>query len=443
PAPRVAVHWWRPRERDMSGRKPCGIFGSQGNTVPSPTSYWSTLRSTRCGGTATAGTTAPRCWAGQGTMGCSGTRSPLEPSPAPCLSGKTPWIGSSLRRPMRWCSDKVPTRCRRLCNGKNLCVWSNGTDVKAVPIGFHSVVVLSCAADACRRQSYWASALQMLLPVLEDRQSADAVCFGSALAACGVGEKWQEAQTFLRRCGAWRLRSDAEQALRRQRAVQPTETLLNILATAIAWDAALHLLAGHHWHLRCDVVSSNVLSKACAQEQQWQLAAQRLRDMRHQGLRGDLVSDNAAMSAFGYGLRWPMVLLQLADDSSWTSNERHSGAAVAACANANSWQSALWLLQTSTFPTDLALRACCAALPSAACAAWQVAWAALGRLGRRGLQVASATMEAVSGAVTRGGQWQVAAQLSELDFSSLEAQPVALWPQMSQLAADDAVEKLQ
>lgn len=28
---------------------------------------------------------------------------------------------------------------------------------------------------------------------------------------------------------------------------------------------ALHLLAGHHWHLRCDVVSSNVLSKACAQ----------------------------------------------------------------------------------------------------------------------------------------------------------------------------------
>ena len=27
----------------------------------------------------------------------------------------------------------------------------------------------------------------------------------------------------------------------------------------------------------------------------------------------DLVSDNAAMSAFGYGLRWPMVLLQLLD----------------------------------------------------------------------------------------------------------------------------------
>ena len=27
----------------------------------------------------------------------------------------------------------------------------------------------------------------------------------------------------------------------------------------------------------------------------------------------DLVSDNAAMSAFGYGLRWPMVLLQLPD----------------------------------------------------------------------------------------------------------------------------------
>ena len=32
--------------------------------------------------------------------------------------------------------------------------------------------------------------------VLEDRQSADAVCFGSALAACGVGEKWQEAQAW-------------------------------------------------------------------------------------------------------------------------------------------------------------------------------------------------------------------------------------------------------
>eukprot|EP00435_Cladocopium_sp_Y103_P043590 s14_g12.t1 len=239
--------------------------------------------------------------------------------------------------------------------------------------GQASVVVLSSAADACRRQSYWASALQMLLPVLDSAGETDAVCFGTALAACTPGGRWQEAQTFLRRCRTARLRNDAaaygaavsaaaaaavagvaEGLLEdvRQRDVEPSQTLQNILATAIAWDSALHFLAPGHWHLRCDAVSSNVLAKACAQAQQWQLSAQRLRDMRRQSLERDarkpwenhgkngdfikkdedfmafmidfmdLVSDNAAMSAFGYGLRWPMVLLQLADDSSWTSNER-------------------------------------------------------------------------------------------------------------------------
>ena len=35
-----------------------------------------------------------------------------------------------------------------------------------------------------------------VVEALGDR-AADAVCFGTALAACGVGEKWQEAQAMV------------------------------------------------------------------------------------------------------------------------------------------------------------------------------------------------------------------------------------------------------
>eukprot|EP00435_Cladocopium_sp_Y103_P045109 s14_g12.t2 len=262
-------------------------------------------------------------------------------------------IGSALRRQITWWSDKVLTPCRRRRNGNNPYAWSNGTDFKG-------------------KLPWWCSVV-LQTRVLDSAGETDAVCFGTALAACTPGGRWQEAQTFLRRCRTARLRNDAaaygaavsaaaaaavagvaEGLLEdvRQRDVEPSQTLQNILATAIAWDSALHFLAPGHWHLRCDAVSSNVLAKACAQAQQWQLSAQRLRDMRRQSLERDarkpwenhgkngdfikkdedfmafmidfmdLVSDNAAMSAFGYGLRWPMVLLQLADDSSWTSNER-------------------------------------------------------------------------------------------------------------------------
>eukprot|EP00439_Symbiodinium_sp_Y106_P048780 s2641_g6.t1 len=274
-----------------------------------------------------------------------------------------------------------------------------------------SVVTYNVVMNAC--DSTHASALMDELP--RKRLQADAVTYGSVIAAHGREHQWRAAMATLQAMRHDRVQWDLKSA----------GAAISACAKSTCWEQAVALMATLEGTTQePDVVIYSATIDACAHGRLWQLAVQMLVHMR----RRDLPQTSANVVSYGAALRacqaeW-MVALQLVADMMQTQllpDVVAFNAALGACESSSAWRAGLSLLagmaRARVAKDDVSV-----ALAVNACARarfWQTALALCAK------PASAITCSAFTTACGYGRRWQLA--LSTLFDNAVASRSAVCW----------------
>ncbi|CAE7224125.1 unnamed protein product [Symbiodinium natans] len=278
------------------------------------------------------------------------------------------------------------------------------------------------------RARQWAETLAAVEVMRDEGVQLDLVTSSTAISACARSSKWRQALALMRALEGERLQPDVvfysacidacAQGRRWTMAVQLLDRMLaqsspaaagNVIAYAAAlrsleahWSVAVQLLVDMKWkRISPDVVAFNAVLGACGSAAQWEAGLQVLAAMAGSRVAQDHVSKALAMSACAQAKRWETALALCPEPEHAIT----CSAFITACGQGRRWQLALLALSES----EVARRSTvCWNATLSACDYWPRSLLLLQHMARRLLRTDLTGQNALLSTLEKGSQWALA-----------------------------------